>query len=386
MAQKGLMEMANTQKKDPYRNLIQIMLALLVLLVLLGTGYLVLDSYQKGERVKAQQRVDEENARLLSEHQQAVAALEQKMAQKQEVGLPEPRAEGWDIIDASALPVAGGRTVTTSRLDALSGGLMLLNRWHALPSDFAMAEQTIKSVGEVTNFKVPVKDRTVSLMPRAIEALKALVDAAKAEGIEYYIVRSGYRSMETQTKYWNDELARHTNREGDALIEAARNKVSYPGTSDYQSAFSFEMGVYSRDDSVINTSKFQTTDQARFLNENGWKYGLIFRFPSQGYPTAETVDKSYITGISSSIQMDAYRYVGIPHAAVMKELNLCLEEYIDYLAAHPHIMVYQDGALKYEIYRVPETVEDRTHDIPANAADFFVSTDNMGGLVCAISY
>ena len=46
--------------------------------------------------------------------------------------------------------------------------------------------------------------------------------------------------------------------------------------------------------------------------------------------------------------------MGIPHAAVMHIKGFCLE--------------------------------DRTHDIPANATDFFVSTDNMGGLVCAITY
>lgn len=378
--------MANTEKRDPYRKLVKIMLALLVLFVLLGTGYLVLDSYQKGERAKAQQRIDEENAQLVSDYQQAVADRQAKLTQKEAEGLPAPQPEGWDIIDASAFPVEAGQTVTTTRLDALAGGLMLLNRWHELPADFGMAEQTLKSVGEVTKFKVPVKDRTVSLFPKAINALEDFVNDAKEAGLEYYIVRAGYRSMATQTDYWNKELARHPNREGEGLVEAARQRVSYPGTSDYQSGLSFEMGVYSRDDSVINTSAFQTTDQAKYLNENGWKYGIIFRFPTQGYPTADTVDKSYVTGLNSSIQMDAYRFVGIPHAAVMNHLGLCLEEYVDYLIAHPHIMVYLDGALKYEIYRIPETGAEQTHDIPASAADFFVSTDNMGGLVCAISY
>lgn len=378
--------MANTEKRDPYRNLVKIMLALLVLLVLLGTGYLVLDSYQKGERAKAQQRIDEENAQLVSNYQQAVAEWQKKNVKKEVEGLPEPKASGWDIIDASAFPVESGQTVTTTRLDALTGGLMLLNRWHELPADFAMAEQGLKSVGEVTKFKVPVKDRTVSLFPKAIDALDTFIKDAKEAGLEYYIVRQGYRSMATQTDYWTKELARHPDREGEGLVEAARQKVSYPGTSDYQSGFSFEMGVYSRDDSVINTTAYQTTEQAKYLNENGWKYGLIFRFPTQGYPSDDTADKSYVTGLSSGIKMDAYRFVGIPHAAIMNHLGLCLEEYIDYLVSHPHILVYLDGALKYEIYRIPETGTDQTHDIPANAADFFVSTDNMGGLVCAISY
>ena len=387
LAQKGLKNMSNMEKRDPYRSLVKIMLVLLVLLVLLGSGYLLLNSLQKGERAKAQQRIDEENAQMVNDYQKAVSELKKQIELKKETaGLPEPKASGWDIIDASEFPVESGRSVTTTRLDALSGGLLLLNRWHELPADFGLAEQTLKSVGEVTKFKVPVKDRTVSLFPKAIDALQSFVNAAKDDGLEYYIIRQGYRSMATQTDYWNKELARHPNREGEGLVAAARQRVSYPGTSDYQSGFSFEVGVYSRDDSVINAAAFQSTDQAKYLNENGWKYGIVFRFPAQGYPSDETVDKSYVTGLSSKIKMDAYRYVGVPHAAVMNHLGFCLEEYIDYLVAHPHIMVYQDGVLKYEIYRIPETGAEQTHDIPLNATDFFVSSDNIGGLVCAISY
>ncbi len=48
------------------------------------------------------------------------------------------------------------------------------------------------------------------------------------------------------------------------------------------------------------------------------------------------------------------------HALAMKAMDFCLEEYIDYLIAHPHIALYQDGALKYEIYRVEGGNADST--------------------------
>lgn len=378
--------MANNRKKDPYRKLTIVMIVLLVLLVLLGTGYVLLDSYQKGQQANLQKKVEEENAKLVQEYQVALKEQQDKLSQKEVKEMPQPAATGWDIVDVSAFPVEGGQSVTTSRLDALQGGLMLLNRWHELPADFAMAEETLKSLGEETGFRVPVRDRNVKLFPSAISALDKLVADAKEEGLEFYIVRTGYRTMADQTEIWNKELSAHPNRSGEGLVEAARVKVAYPGTSDFQSGFSFEVDIYSREDSVITATPFQTSEQAKFLNENGWKYGIVFRYPSQGYPYANTEDKSYITGISSSLKLDAYRYVGIPHAAVMHIKGFCLEEYIDYLVANPHIIVYEDGVAKYEIYRVPEGLEDRTHDIPANATDFFVSTDNMGGLVCAITY
>ena len=378
--------MAKVLTSDLYCCLNKWMIAFLILLVLFATGYVLLNQYQKGEQARLQQRIEEENAKLIAEHESAQAALDEELSQKEEKEMPLPAQSGWDIVDASAFPVGDGEIVTATRLDALSGGLMLLNRWHELPGDFGMAEQTLKSVGEETAFRVPVSSRSVSLFPGAIAALDTMIKDAGDQGLEFYIVRQGYRTMATQTEYWNNELARHPNRAGTGLIEAARLAVSFPGTSDYQSGFSFEMDVYSRDDSVINAMAFQTTEQARFVNENGWKYGIIFRFPTQGYPYPDTVDKSYATGMNPSLKMDAYRYVGIPHATVMHIEKLCLEEYLDYLVEHPHIFVYEDGATKYEIYRVPETGVDQPLQIPAAAESYIVSTDNIGGLICAITY
>ncbi len=70
----------------------------------------------------------------------------------------------------------------------------------------------------------------------------------------------------------------------------------------------------------------------------------------------------------------------------MKAMDFCLEEYIDYLIAHPHIALYQDGALKYEIYRVEGGNADSTIQLTAGAKSYIASTDNMNGLVVAISY
>lgn len=371
---------------DPYRKLTIIMVVLLLLLVSLGTAYVLLDKHYKGEHQRLQQTIDQENAKIIEEHNHKVADYQQKRSEKEVLEWPTPAESGWDVVDVSAFHVEGGRSITVNRLDALAGGLLLINRWHELPADFVHAEELLKSIGETTNFRVPVTNRSVSMFPNAITALEDFIKAAKADGQENYIVRRAYRTMATQTEYWNKELQQHPNQTGEALEELARKAVSKPGSSDYQSGFSFEMGLYSREDSVINDSNIQKTEQGKYLNENCWKYGLIFRFPSINYPYDDTVDKSYITGLNPSLKMNAYRYVGIPHSTVMHIKGFCLEEYIDFLIANPHIMVYQDGTPKYEIFRVPETYQEQTLDIPANASDYSISTDNMGGLVCAITY
>ena len=53
--------------------------------------------------------------------------------------------------------------------------------------------------------------------------------------------------------------------------------------------------------------------------KNAYKYGFVKRYPA---------DKTDITGISN--EPWHYRYVGKDAARIMKEENLCLEEYIDY--------------------------------------------------------
>ena len=65
---------------------------------------------------------------------------------------------------------------------------------------------------------------------------------------------------------------------------------------------------------------------------------------------------------------------------------MCLEEYIEYLMAHPHIAVYSDGTLKYEIYRMEGGYSDTAVTVPYGAASYSASTDNMDGLIVAITY
>lgn len=378
--------MATARQADPYRKLLRILLVLLVVFVLLLTAWFWLDRYQKANFDVRQEEIALKNEEMLTEYNQKLnEQLKNTSTTGETVKRPEPAAQGVDVVDLSQFPLVGGQDVVVTRADALMGGLLLLNRWHALPADFVTVEDQLKSVMNETSFRVPTRDNKVVLFPAAIAALDAFIADAKEAGLEYYNIYEGFRTMDEQTTMWRDEEAKHTARySGDALTEVTRRAVAYPGTSDYQSGFSFRVGVYNRNDRVLNQTAFQDTEQADYLNENGWKYGIVFRFPVQAYPEPDTIDKSYITGINLS--MNAYRYVGIPHAAIMHAKNWVLEEYIDYLIAHPHIALYEDGVLKYEVVRMESGVADQEVSIPADAASYTVSTDNMDGLIIAITH
>ncbi len=377
--------MSNTSKADPFRRLLKWSIVLLILLALFVTGYVLMDKYQQGERERITQRIAEENQQIIEENNRARAEQQAQLDAGEVKTWPEPKQEGWDVLDVSDFPVNGAREQPVTRAELLKGGLLLVNRWHQMPGDFILVEGDIKSIGVETNYRVPVADANVRLLDNVITALDRMIAGAKEAGQENYIAREGYRDAATQLGYWDKEVAKYTSRySGDALIEKARERVAYPATSDYHTAMSVNMDVYNRNDSVLNNTKFQESAQAAWLNEHAWEYGFVFRFPVQGYPDMNTVDKSYKTGIN--LQIDAYRYVGEPHAAAMHVLGFSLEEYIDYLIAHPHIAVYSDGVLKYEIYRVTGGVTDTTVSLPARAVNYLASTDNMGGVVVAAIY
>ncbi len=100
-----------------------------------------------------------------------------------------------------------------------------------------------------------------------------------------------------------------------------------------------------------------------------------------------TLDKSYKTGVSSRLRL--FRYVGVPNAMVMNTLGLCLEEYIDYLAEHPHIAVFQNGTLRYEIIREHvgdgETVTVTQSNKPGvQAVESML--DNMGYVITIMAF
>ncbi|NLE70345.1 MAG: M15 family metallopeptidase [Clostridiales bacterium] len=377
--------MSNARKDDPFRRLLKWTIVLLLLFAVFATGFVLLDKYQKGEVDRQAQRIAEENEKIIEDYNRARAEFQASLESGEAKTWPEAKQEGWDVVDVSDFPVNGAREQAVTRAELLKGGLLLVNRWHEMPPDFTLVEGDIKSIGVETNYRVPVENANVLLMNNVITHLDKMIADAKAAGHEYYIAREGYRTAQTQLENWENESKRYEARySGDALVEKVRERVAYPGTSDYHTAMSVYMDVYNRNDSALNNMKFQTTTQADWMNQHCHEYGFVFRFPVQGYPSLDTVDKSFITGIN--LEMDTYRYVGIPHAAVMRHMGFCLEEYIDYLIAHPHLAVYQDGVLKYEIYRLPGGNEDTTISLPANATDYLASTDNMGGIIVAAIY
>lgn len=367
-------------KKQNRRDPIKVMLILTVCMAVLAAGCMLLgnaiSAYRANALSQLQAEVEAINEQRDQEYARALAEFEAESQSGANLAWPPQKTQGWDVVDLTNYPLENPGQVTLNRADVMNNGMLLVNEWHSRPEDFS--EEALVSIGNYTGGKLQVANYNLLLFPEAINALQEAVTAAAAEGFENYMVDEAYRSYEEQNALFNKYMEQYASRySGDALIARTKKDVNYPGTSEFNSGMTFTLRLYKRGDAAVNGTNYVDTPEGQWLSENCWKYGLVFRFPKTDYPVKGTADKSYKTGVSVSLR--AYRYVGKGNAAVMHTLDLCLEEYIEYLQEHPHIAVFEDGILRYEIVR--QYVGDAASfpiSITNNASSYVTSLDNMG--------
>ncbi len=398
MTRKGrckMMSNENTKRKDPMKGLIILTVLMAVLVAVAVVGGNLLRDYRAGLLEKKQAAVEERNEEKYAAYLKEVDAYKASMeVEKVNAAWPSAAPEGWDVVDLTNYPLEMPGTTIVNRAEIMHNGLLLINEWHSRPNDFD--DESVVSVSgyarNVTELSSFWDDSTCKLFPNAIEALIAMLKDAKAVGLEHYVLMKGYtyRTFEEQQALFDAEVAsirnRHSDYSEERVIERAKQSINYPGTSEFNSGLSFRLYLYDGEDRTLGSTPFYETEQGKWLYENSWKYGIVFRFPQDGYPMADTQDKAYKTGVNSNFNF--YRYVDVPHATVMHHLDLCLEEYIEYLMDHPHIAVFENGQKRYEITRqqVGDDVDPITVNINRMTDNYTMYLDNMGGVVTVYSY
>ena len=380
-----------TKKKDAYVRLGHIVIVLLVFTAIAVIGFLYARNTVDQQLAQLQEQRQQQNEERIAMRDQWLAEQAATQAKPVDDSWPQPEPNGWSLVDISSFDVKDGSTQEFERTDLEAGGLMLVNRWHYLPSDFNDARfengdelVSIMTQSGADNFPIQTKDRSVSVQRVVYEHLLDMLQAAKNDGLENYLIWEGFRTNESQTNLFLNEQSKWENRyTGEVLIEKARENVNVPGTSEYQTGLSFNIRRNKRGDSEFNSVKFTETADFSWLWNHSWEYGFVFRFPVNNYPTATNADKSWKTGEKKNLMI--FRYVGEAAAAIMHAKDFCLEEFIEYVIAHPHLAVYQDGKLKYEIYRMADTGGSVNAKVPSGASAE-ASIDNMGGVIVSLYY
>ena len=333
----------------------------------------------------ARAEVEQRNRDAEAAYKARISELESQANQPANPSWPEHKKEGWDVLDLTNIPLENQTAETRTRADLMMGGMLLVNQWHFRPDDFSESGMVSVARAYKNEDKIQAKDNNVTLYPTAVAALHEALTAAKAEKMEHYLVEEGYRTWDTQNTYFQNKVTKLASKySGDALIEAAMKEVNRPGTSEYNSGLSFELRLYDKNDPDVAVPKYSTTPEAKWMNENCWKYGIVFRFPLGGWPLETSTDKSFKTGVSKRLNL--YRYVGKGNAAIMHYMDFTLEEYIEYLEEHPHIALFENGVLKYEVYRQQVGDADPVDVQLTRNKPYVSSLDNMGAVNTVFNY
>ena len=382
------MSRAKKSKAVPIVLVITILLAVLAVVCFLINPLVIQpkkDAIDKAyEDAKA--AVEEHNKQIDIEYQLKLSEVQAAANAPENPAWPENDHKlEWEVLDLSQFPLQDQRAVHSNRQEIMYNGMLLVNAWHSRPTDYSDAGIVGVSKAYKGEEKIQAKDNNVTLHTNALAALHEALQAAKAEGMEHYLVEEGYRTVERQQEYYNKKREKLSSKySGDALDEATRKEVNYPGTSEYNSGLAFELRLYDRNDPDVGSPKYSTTPEGKWMNENCWKYGLVFRFPQNEWPLETSTDKSFKTGVS--VHLNLYRYVGKGNAAIMHYMDFTMEEYIEYLEEHPHIALYVNDKLQYEVYR--QIVGDEEEfDIQLNSTNNWESSlDNMGGIITVFDY
>lgn len=237
--------------------------------------------------------------------------------------------------------------------DIYKGPLRLINKSYPIHEDENMAGLKLLSVRS---------DENVLLEAKTASVLDALLSSIDARGRIAAV--SGYRSKEEQTNIYEGSLAEN----GEAFT---RQYVAVPGASEHQSGLAIDVGERLDTIDFICPSFPETGICGKFY-ANAATYGFIKRY-EQG--------KEDITGISH--EPWHFRYVGYPHAKIMKDMGFCLEEYISFIkgfaSAQNCLSISEDGQ-ETGVWYVAADSERTVITIPEGCL-FQVSGNNIDGFI-----
>lgn len=184
---------------------------------------------------------------------------------------------------------------------------------------------------------------------------------------------SGYRSSEEQTDIYNTSLKDN----GEIFT---KKYVALPNHSEHQTGLAIDLGL--------------NKEEIDFICPDFPYEGICHEFrkavPDYGFIERYSKDKEKITGISH--EPWHFRYVGYPHSKIMKEKEMSLEEYTEFIKSYRYDrrFVYKQtiGAraksrTEVEIHYIPANGDITTTTLPDNCV-YQISGNNVDGFIATV--
>lgn len=209
---------------------------------------------------------------------------------------PSPRPTPTVVPTATA----AGFDMAAQSIDDPASTWVVVNKARALhPLDYAPSDLDYPDVTYVN--RQPMRHEVA-------DALVRMFHAGDEEAGLHFSVQSAYRSFDSQTRVYDDDV--HRNGQAYADTDTAR-----PGHSEHQTGLAVDISAVPAQCSLA--ACFADTAQGKWLAANAWRFGFLLRYPA---------DKEAVTGFT--FEPWHYRYVGAPLAARLHATGVTtLEEF-----------------------------------------------------------
>lgn len=241
------------------------------------------------------------------------------------------------------------RTLTLRREQTALGPLILVNPTHPIST---------RQVPELTAADARWPD--ILLERRCAGLLQACI--AAVGGRNAIVPVSGWRSQGEQQAIWDDTLE----REGAAFTH---QYVALPGCSEHQTGLAIDLGQAAEEIDFIRPY-FPEDGVCGAFRRAAAQYGFVQRYRQEKEPITTIAEEPW-----------HFRYVGSPHAVLMEENGLCLEEYRDFVARQPRRCRLAGGRTATVSY-LP--CPDEILEIPEPEGCWQISGDNGGGFFLTV--
>jgi len=228
--------------------------------------------------------------------------------------------------------------------EVYKGDLLLVNSRYPVPKKAKLPD--VVNLFEQPDLAegIGIMDNSVELPPDLLLRFAEMIKAARAEGVDRFLITSGYRSKAKQAELYD---------------KMGADSANPPGYSEHNLGLSLDVG------SALGLMK--EAPEGKWLEQNAWKYGFVLRYPE---------NKTEITGVKH--EPWHFRYVGLPHSAIMQKQGLVLEEYLDYLRDKRRIQAEVDGKAYVVSYYAMKG--NRPLSLPI-AGSYSISGNNVDGVI-----
>lgn len=199
------------------------------------------------------------------------------------------------------------------------GNLLLVNSEYAVEQAGIQSDILSLFTHKELNTGYQLLNNEIKLSEEIAEKFSEMIAAAEEDGVSNFLISSGYRDFDEQNRLYKEMGA-------DYALPA--------GHSEHNLGLALDVGS--------TQMKMKEAPEGEWIEENAWKNGFILRYPA---------NKTDITGI----QYEPWhiRYVGLPHSAIMQEMNLALEEYLDYLKEKKCISISVERKKYIQFHIIP---------------------------------